>query len=131
MVSRIFVAAAAAALVAAPAPLAAQVPPTQDYLVWVGSEATDRLALIRFGPKGAKIEKEITVGAMPLDPDGPHGVAVSPDGRYLYVTTAHGTPFGRMWKYVLANDSLAGSVELGNFPATLQISPDGHYAYVV
>src|SRR5688572_15293901 len=129
MVSRIVAAAAIATLVAAP--LAAQAPPTQDYLVWVGSEATDRLSLIRFGPKGAKIDREITVGAMPLDPDGPHGVAISPDGQYMYVTTAHGTPYGRMWKFVLANDSLAGSVELGNFPATLQISPDGHYAYVV
>ena len=68
---------------------------------------------------------------MPLDPDGPHGVAVSPDGRYLYVSTAHGTPYGRLWKYDLSNNALAGTVELGNFPATLQITPDGHYAYVV
>jgi len=47
------------------------------------------------------------------------------------VSTAHGTPYGFLWKYVLANDSLAGRVMLGNFPATLQITPDGAFAYVV
>lgn len=126
--------AALSALLSAAA-LGAQTPttPALDYLVWVGSEATDRLSLIRFGAgeRSATVEREIVTGMMPLDPDGPHGVAVSPDGRFLYVTTAHGTPYGRLWKYVLANDSLAGAVELGNFPATLQITPDGYYAYVV
>ena len=68
---------------------------------------------------------------MPADVDGPHGVAVSPDGKYYYVSTAHGTPYGFLWKYALANDSLAGRVMLGNFPATLQITPDGAFAYVV
>jgi DNA-binding beta-propeller fold protein YncE len=111
-------------------PAAAQ-KPAQDYLVWVASEATDRVALVRFGPGGARIDRELTVGYMPTDPDGPHGVAVSPDGRYLYVTTAHGTPNGKLWKYDLHNDSLTATVELGSFPATLQVTPDGHFAYVV
>lgn len=117
-----------ALLRAQPAPPA---PPTQAYLVWVGSEATDRLTLVRFGPGGATIDREFTTGIMPLDPDGPHGVGVSPDRRYLFVSTAHGTPWGRLWKYDLSTDALAGMVELGNFPATLQVTPDGLYAYVV
>jgi DNA-binding beta-propeller fold protein YncE len=106
-------------------------PPERDYLVFVGSEATDKIALVRFGPGGARIERESMTGIMPADVDGPHGLAVSPDGRFYYVTTAHGTPYGFLWKYATANDSLAGKVMLGNFPATLQLTPDGAFAYVV
>src|SRR5918992_852295 len=105
--------------------------PERDYLVFVGSEATDKIALVRFGPGGARIERESMTGIMPADVDGPHGVAVSPDGKFYYVTTAHGTPYGFLWKYSTANDSLAGKVMLGNFPATLQLTPDGAFAYVV
>jgi DNA-binding beta-propeller fold protein YncE len=105
--------------------------PDRDYFVFVGSEATDKIALVRFGPGGARVERESMTGIMPADVDGPHGVAVSPDGRFYYVTTAHGTPYGFLWKYATANDSLAGKVMLGNFPATLQLTPDGAFAYVV
>ena len=106
-------------------------PPTHDYLALVASESVDEIAVLRFGPRGIGIERKNRTGIMPADVDGPHGVAVSPDGRYYYVTTAHGTPFGFLWKYALANDSLAGKVMLGNFPATMQITPDGEFAYVV
>ena len=120
---------------AAPSPTdvaaAAWSAPDREYLVFVGSEATDRVALVRFGASGARVERENTTGIMPADVDGPHGVAVSPDGRFYYVTTAHGTPYGFLWKYATANDSLAGRVMLGNFPATLQLTPDGAFAYVV
>ena len=106
-------------------------PPARDYLVYVVSEAADKVTLIRFGPAGAIAEHEVNVGIMPADVDGPHGIAVSPDKRFYYITTAHGTPFGALWKYTTHNDSLVGRVELGNFPASLQLSPDGEYAYVV
>src|SRR5690242_15691119 len=109
----------------------AAAPPTQDYLALVASEAVDQIAVVRFGPSGIRVERTGTTGMMPADVDGPHGVAVSPDGKYYYVSTAHGTPYGYLWKYVLANDSLVGRVMLGNFPATLQITPDGAFAYVV
>lgn len=106
-------------------------PPAHDYFVIVASEAVDQIAVIRFGAAGASVERTSTTGIMPADVDGPHGVAVSPDKRWYYVTTAHGTPYGFLWKYALANDSLAGRVMLGSFPATTQITPDGAFAYVV
>jgi DNA-binding beta-propeller fold protein YncE len=97
----------------------------------VASEAVDKLQLVRFGPAGLTIERTHTVGILPTDPDGPHGVAVAPDGNHLFVSTGHGTPFGSLWKYSTRDDRLEGRVELGLFPATLQVSPDGYLAYVV
>ena len=83
----------------APPPAHATTPPTQDYLVLVASEAVDQIAVVRYGPGGIHIERTNLTGIMPADVDGPHGVAVSPDGKYYYVSTAHGTPFGYLWKY--------------------------------
>ena len=106
--------------------------PAPDYLVWVASEATDRIALVRFNAAtGARVDREFTIGLLPTDPDGPHGLTVSPDGRFLYITTAHGQPFGFLWKIDAATSAVVGRVELGMFPATLQLTPDGAFAYVV
>ena len=105
--------------------------PPSTYLLFVASEGNDRIALVSFGPNGAKVERERRIGLNPTELLGPHGVAVSPDGKYYYVTTAHGTPFGALWKYTTDRDSLVGKVDLGAFPATLQVSPDGAYVYVV
>ncbi|MEP6491060.1 MAG: YncE family protein [bacterium] len=111
-------------------PSAPPTPPTKDYLVFVGSEGNDKIALLRFGPKGASIDHEFHMGNNPTELVGPHGVAVSPDGRYYYVTTAHGMPHGSLWKYSTIGDSLLGRVELGNFPATVQVAPNGAYVFV-
>jgi len=103
-----------------------------DYLVWVASEATDRIALVRYNAAtGAKVDREFTIGLLPTDPDGPHGLSVSPDRRFLYISTAHGQPFGFLWKIDAVTNAVVGRVELGMFPATLQLTPDGAFAYVV
>src|SRR6266481_4642254 len=47
------------------------------------------------------------------------------------VSIAHGQPFGSLWKYAAGNDKVLGRVTLGMFPATLDLSPDGDFAYVV
>ncbi|MEX2156798.1 MAG: hypothetical protein WD773_08160 [Gemmatimonadales bacterium] len=107
--------------------------PLPDYLVWVASEATDRIALVRFSPAAgtARVEREFTIGLLPTDPDGPHGLTVSPDGRFLFISTAHGQPFGFLWKVEAATAKVAERVELGMFPATVALTPDGAFAFVV
>ncbi|CAN5155433.1 YncE family protein [soil metagenome] len=122
---------AAAAGTGASAPGGRLAAPDRDYLVLVAAEAIDEVSLVRFGPAGARVERRHDIGLNRADPDGPHGVAVSPDGRHYYVTTGHGTPNGYLWKYSTADHSVVGRVELGLFPASLQVSPDGLYAYVV
>jgi DNA-binding beta-propeller fold protein YncE len=106
-------------------------PPDRDYLLFVASEGNDRIALVRFGPGGARVERERRIGLNPTELAGPHGLSVSPDGQWYYVTTAHGTPDGALWKFSSADDRQAGRVTLGRFPATLQVAPGGHYAWAV
>jgi DNA-binding beta-propeller fold protein YncE len=105
--------------------------PDRDYLVFVASEGNDQISLVRFGPAGARVERSRRMGINPTELVGPHGLWVSPDGKWYYVSTAHGTPNGALWKFSTTNDEQVGRVELGLFPATVQVSPDGQYAWVV
>ncbi len=105
--------------------------PTRTYDVIVGAEAVDKMQVVRFGPGGASVLRERVIGKNAVDPDGPHGVGVSPDGRFYYVSTAHGNPNGTLWKLDAERDAVLGQVDLGSFPATLQLSSDGEYAWVV
>lgn len=117
-------------LAAVPAAFA-QTKPDKDYLVYVLSEGADTISLIRFGPKGARVDHEVPTGDMPIDIDGPHGIAISRDKEFYYVSLAHGRPFGSVWKYSTKDDSVVGHTRLGLFPATMDLSPDGSLLYVV
>ncbi|HZM27236.1 MAG TPA: YncE family protein [Gemmatimonadales bacterium] len=110
---------------------AAPPPPERTYFVYVASEGVDRIQLVRFGPGGASVERSFRIGLVPTEPSGPHGLAVAPGGKSFFVSTGHGAPFGSLWKFSSADDKPQGRVELGLFPATLQVSPDGYLAYVV
>src|SRR5215204_4007012 len=114
-----------------PSSLRAQTKPDKDYLVYVLSEAADKIALVRFGPAGARVEQQIDTGDMPVDIDGPHGIVISPDRQFYYVTIAHGRPFGSVWKYSTKDNARIGKASLGLFPATLDITPDGNFLFVV
>ena len=116
---------------AAVTPGFAQSKPNKDYLVYVLSEAADKISLIRFGPGGASIDREVPTGDMPIDIDGPHGIAISPDKEFYYVSLAHGRPFGSVWKYSTKDDRVVGQTTLGLFPATMDLSSDGSLLYVV
>jgi DNA-binding beta-propeller fold protein YncE len=111
--------------------MAAQAPRPPAYLVYVASEAADKITLLRFSPGAARVDREIATGIMPVDIDGPHGLVMSPDRRFYYVSLAHGQPFGTVLKYSVRDDAVVGRVTLGMFPATMQTTPDGEFLYVV
>ena len=112
-------------------PAHSQTKPDKDYLFYVLSEAADKISLVRFAPKGVTLEQQIDTGDMPIDIDGPHGIVISPDRQFFYVSIAHGRPFGTVWKYSTKDGSVVGKTTLGLFPATLDVTPDGNFLYVV
>src|SRR5437879_13277598 len=67
--------------------------PKQDYLVYVVCESADKIVLLRFGPKGLQIENQARTGLMPMDINGPHGIAILPDRTFgPAATTSSSTP---------------------------------------
>lgn len=117
---------------AAQQPAVAPAPPAADYWVYAGAESADLIHRIRFGPDGAVVEKTIQIGEIPTEMEGPHGLVISGDGRYLHMTTGHGVPDGKYWRYELGPDTLAGpGTFLGMFPASIDVTPDGLYAFSV
>jgi DNA-binding beta-propeller fold protein YncE len=106
--------------------------PASNYWVYVGAESADLVHRIRFGPDGAVVEKTFSVGESPSELEGPHGLQISRDGKYLHMTTGHGSPDGKYWRYELGPDTLVGpGIFLGYFPASIDVTPDGLYAFIV
>ena len=121
-----------AAPAGASSPSAADQAPAADYWVYVGAESSDQLFRIRFGPAGTVVEKTIPVGELQAEMEGPHGLAISADGKYLHLTTGHGFPDGKYWQYALGPDTLVGpGVLLGTFPASIDVTPNGLYTFSV
>jgi DNA-binding beta-propeller fold protein YncE len=107
-------------------------PPEKDYFVYLVCEGADRIAVVRFGPDGAKLDHTLHTGMLPGgDISGPHGIIMSPDRQFYYVTIAHGRPYGQALKYRTRDDAVVGQVTLGFFPATVDITPDGSFLYEV
>ena len=111
--------------------LTAQTRPDKQYSFYVLSEAADKISLVRFDGIKATIDHQVDTGEMPIDIDGPHGIVISPDRKFYYVSIAHGRPFGTVWKYSTKDDKLVAKTTLGYFPATMDITPDGQFLYVV
>jgi DNA-binding beta-propeller fold protein YncE len=101
-----------------------------DYRVVVVSESGDIATWLRPGAAGLARDRVVPIGVMPSDIDGPHYVTVAPDGSSYYITVAHGTPFGSLWKLDVATDSVLGRAPVELFPTTISLTPDGKYAFV-
>jgi DNA-binding beta-propeller fold protein YncE len=121
---------ACAPATAEPGALPQPVAPATNYDAWVTSEAADQISLVRFNGDSAWVVETRRVGSMPVEIDGPHGVAVAPDGRFVYVTLGHGVPFGWLLKMDAASGDLVGRAALGYFPATVSVTPNGEYGFV-
>jgi YVTN family beta-propeller protein len=118
---RMIAAALLSALVVAPPPA---------YRVLVASESGDIVTELAWDGAALTVVKTVPVGLMPADIDGPHNVTVSPDGSAWYVTIAHGTPYGSLWKMASGSDSLLGRAPVEMFPTTIALTPDGSLAFV-
>ncbi len=103
----------------------------QEYYVYVTAESEDEVALIKFDGKNAVVAKTIPVGYKPSEIEGPHGITVGPNGKYWYLSMAHGTPYGQLVKYSTETNEILGTTELGIFPASMQISKANGLLYVV
>ncbi|MCR9245269.1 MAG: YncE family protein [bacterium] len=128
----VHIASAVVLATACAAPLTGQEKPDQKiYRVFVACESADEVHRVAFDGQTAKVEKIIDVGYQPTEIEGPHGLTVGPEGKYWYLSIAHGKPFGLLYKYRTSDDALVGECELGMFPATMQISPATGLLYCV
>ncbi|MEM1093809.1 MAG: YncE family protein [Bacteroidota bacterium] len=103
----------------------------QTYYVYATAESEDEVALIAFDGTNATVAETIVVGSWPAEIEGAHGLTVGLDGEHWYLTLAHGTPYGTLYKYATATNEIVGEVELGLFPATMSISPATGLLYAV
>ncbi len=109
--------------------IAASTPPP-SYRILVASESGDIVTQLVWDGTALSVAKVVPVGIMPADIDGPHNVTVAPDGSAWYVTIAHGTPYGSLWKMSAGTDSLLGRAQVEMFPTTISVTPDGGLAFV-
>ena len=124
---RLAAAALLAVLVVAPEPARAQ-----SYRAYVAAESEDEVAVLEFTPEGGlSVEKVIRVGRWPAEIEGPHGMFFDPSGEYWYLTLGHGFPNGYLLKYETGPDTVVAATELGFFPATVSLTPDGVLAFAV
>jgi len=100
------------------------------YRVGVVSESGDVATWLKPVGTSLSVDRVVPVGIMPTDIDGPHNIAVSPDQKSYYITVAHGTPFGSLWKMDASGDSLLGRAQVELFPTTIALTPDGQFAFV-
>lgn len=103
----------------------------QNYYVYVTAESDDQVALIKFDGEKAETVKNIDVGVWPAEIEGPHGITVGPNGDYWYLSLAHGNPYGTLYKFRTGSDDVVGTVELGLFPASMQVSAATGLLYCV
>ncbi|MDH5366656.1 MAG: YncE family protein [Cyclobacteriaceae bacterium] len=103
----------------------------QDYYVYVTAESEDEVALVKFDGKKAETIKTIPVGVWPAEIEGPHGITVDPSGKYWYLSLAHGNPYGFLYKFRTGSDDLVSKIQLGLFPASMQISTSTGLLYCV
>ena len=104
---------------------------SQNYYIYVAAESDDTVSVLKFDGETIEETDRITVGIMPTENEGPHGITIDPSGKYWYLTLAHGSPYGSLVKYSTQNNEPLSKVELGLFPATMEISPKTGLIYAV
>ena len=94
-------------------------PPSSDYLVFVGSESVDRVALIRFGPKGAMSSASATSGWAPTELAGRTASPCRPTRSTTSCRPRTARRSARLQKYNAEHDTRRGQRD------ARQLSGDG------
>lgn len=102
-----------------------------EYWLKLVCESADRIVTVRFDGTKVEIVKQTETRLLESDISGPHGIAFSPDRKSFFVSIGHGRPFGSAVKYDAETDAASGQVQLGMFPASMDVSPSGGFVYVV
>src|SRR5262245_10493972 len=90
-----------------------------DRKLYVANTGGDSLSVIDLDKR--KVAREIKIG------QHPHGLAASPDGRWIYVTVES----EKTVKYLdTVKDEVTSSVSTGGVPNQLAITPDGRWLYI-
>ena len=71
---------------------------SQSYYVYVAAESDDTVSVLKFDGKEIQETDRVSVGVMPTENEGPHGITIDPSGKYWYLTLAHGSPNGSVVK---------------------------------
>jgi DNA-binding beta-propeller fold protein YncE len=103
-------------------------PASGDPVLFVGLESEDAVAVV--DPAAGTVLRKIPVGVSAEDLEGVHALLVAPGGGSYYISIAHGFPFGAVWKFATGRDSLIARTDVGLFPATLAVTPDGTWLFV-
>lgn len=102
--------------------------PDDGHVLFVGLESEDAVAVV--DPRAGEVLEKIPVGVSTEDIEGVHALIVAPDDDHYYISMAHGWPYGSVWKMTTAKDSLVARTNVGLFPATMAITPDGTWLFV-
>lgn len=105
----------------------------QDYYLYVAAESEDKVYLVKYDADSgeAGIADSTPVGQWPTEMEGPHGLNIGLEGKYWYLSIAHGNPYGWLYKYKTGSNEFVSKTELGMFPASLEISKLTGLLYVV
>ena len=59
---------------------------SQDYYVYVAAESDDQVSVLKFDGKEITETDRLSVGVMPTENEGPHGITIDPNGKYWYLS---------------------------------------------
>jgi DNA-binding beta-propeller fold protein YncE len=112
---------------------------TDDHYAFVTAEDTGDLYVFNLASalRGGFGAAGVAVGTVPLD-TGAVGIAISPDGTLIYVTTYRQVgPYGRLWvvnaaraERAAGSRAIVASAPAGCQPVRVVLSDDGQYAWV-
>jgi YVTN family beta-propeller protein len=101
------------------------------YRVGVTSESGDIVTWLRPLADGTlATERVVAVNPRPPEIDGPHNITVAPDQGSYYVSIAHGTPWGSLWRLDARTHRVLGTAQAEGYPTTIALTPDGEFAFV-